>query len=130
MDIEHIATGKLGEAIAEKYLRSKGYSIIERNYRKKCGEIDIIAKKDKVVHFVEVKAGAISGPFRTEGQDRYDPQDHMHQKKRLRLARTIELYRMEHRMDADVPWTCDLVVVRVRKEDHKARVRMLTDILL
>jgi putative endonuclease len=130
MDRKHIATGKLGEAIAEKYLRDKGYSIIERNYRQRCGEIDIIAKKDNVVHFVEVKAGNVMGPFPKEGDDRYDPQDHMHSAKRLRLARTIEIYRMNRNIGPDVSWTCDLVVVRLRRQDNKARVRMLTNILL
>lgn len=43
---EHIEIGKFGEAIACKYLKSKGYKIIERNFRKKWGEIDIICKKD------------------------------------------------------------------------------------
>jgi putative endonuclease len=41
-----------------EYLSSNGYHIVERNfYAKKLGEIDIIAKKDEVYHFVEVKSG-------------------------------------------------------------------------
>ncbi|KAA0258666.1 YraN family protein [Deferribacter autotrophicus] len=47
--------GKAGEKKAAKYLISKGYSIIDKNYRCKFGEIDIIAKKDDVIVFVEVK---------------------------------------------------------------------------
>lgn len=48
-------TGDKGERIATKYLKKKGYKIIERNYLEKCGEIDIIALKDDILHFVEVK---------------------------------------------------------------------------
>ena len=47
--------GRLGEDIAIKYLQNKGFLVIGQNYLKKCGEIDIIAKKDRVLHFIEVK---------------------------------------------------------------------------
>ncbi|RJQ35721.1 YraN family protein [Candidatus Microgenomates bacterium] len=50
-----IDEGKKGEEIAESFLRKKGYKIIERNFRIKGGEIDIIASKDNVLVFVEVK---------------------------------------------------------------------------
>ena len=42
---KHIEVGKAGEEIACRYLESKGYKIIERNFRKKWGEIDIVCKK-------------------------------------------------------------------------------------
>ncbi|MCL6096679.1 MAG: YraN family protein [Patescibacteria group bacterium] len=48
-------TAKLGEEIATNYLKNKGYKIIERNFRKGYGEIDIIAIKDNILIFVEVK---------------------------------------------------------------------------
>ena len=47
--------GEKGETIAERYLKKKGYKILERNYRTKLGEIDIIAKDKKTIVFVEVK---------------------------------------------------------------------------
>ncbi|MBR2068568.1 MAG: YraN family protein [Candidatus Gastranaerophilales bacterium] len=50
------ATGKYGEEIAQKYLIKQGYKIIETNFRySKMAEIDIIAQKNNVLHFVEVK---------------------------------------------------------------------------
>ncbi len=48
-------TGKCGEDIAAEFLKKKGYKIIERNYRNKIGEIDIIAKGKNDLVFVEVK---------------------------------------------------------------------------
>ena len=51
----HTTTGALGEEIAVRYLRRKKYSIIQRNYRCRFGEIDIIARRKKVLVFVEVK---------------------------------------------------------------------------
>ena len=48
-------TGQLGEAIAEAYLIAEGFSIEATNYRHRRAEIDIIAKKDGILYFVEVK---------------------------------------------------------------------------
>lgn len=48
--------GEHGEALAAEYLKKKGYTILERNFRFKRAEVDIIAKKEKLLLFVEVKA--------------------------------------------------------------------------
>jgi len=48
--------GKTGESIALKELTSLGYTILEKNFRAKPGEIDIIAKDKETIVFVEVKA--------------------------------------------------------------------------
>lgn len=48
--------GEIGEKIASKYLLSKGAEILENNYRIKSGEVDIIAKLDNELIFVEVKS--------------------------------------------------------------------------
>ena len=50
--------GNIAEELACEYLNSQGFQIIEQNfYAKKLGEIDIIATKDEVYHFCEVKSG-------------------------------------------------------------------------
>jgi len=49
-------TGKIAEDYTFNYLTEKGYTIVERNYGNKFGEIDIIAKDKDVLVFVEVKA--------------------------------------------------------------------------
>lgn len=51
----HNETGKKGEELAAKYLEEKGYEIIEKNYRWKRYEIDLIVKKEPFLVFVEVK---------------------------------------------------------------------------
>ena len=53
-------TAKLGEEIATNYLKHKGYKIIERNFRKGYGEIDIIATFQNTLVFVEVKTRTTS----------------------------------------------------------------------
>ncbi len=53
MDVRHL--GEFGEERAVRFLRRKGYRIVERNYRCRQGEIDIIARKRDILAFVEVK---------------------------------------------------------------------------
>lgn len=52
------ALGNDGEAFVEKYLIEQGYIIRKKNYRLRNGEIDLIAEKDSVICFVEVKTRA------------------------------------------------------------------------
>lgn len=47
--------GKIGEAVAVRYLRRQGYKILERNFRLRGGEIDIVARDGEQLVFVEVK---------------------------------------------------------------------------
>lgn len=47
--------GDLGEGVVCNYLKNKGFCVIQRNYWKPWGEIDIIAKKGNILHFIEVK---------------------------------------------------------------------------
>ena len=53
-------TGRIGEELTAYYLTKAGYEILRRNYRVRGGEIDIIASKDDIIAFVEVKTRNIS----------------------------------------------------------------------
>jgi putative endonuclease len=50
--------GRDGESVALMFLKKKGYRILEKNFRTKVGEIDIIAEQDGTIVFIEVKARA------------------------------------------------------------------------
>jgi putative endonuclease len=121
--------GEKGEQIASLYLQRKGFSILERNYTKKWGEIDIVAQKGSIVHFVEVKAETVS-PERVsrERLDRYRPEEQMHQKKLLRLRRTVSTYLLERRVDRD--WQFDLIVVHLNPVLRSAQVEYLENIII
>src|SRR3990167_3686565 len=51
--------GKLGEDIACRFLVKHKFSVICQNYTKKWGELDIVAEKDKKLHFIEVKSMSV-----------------------------------------------------------------------
>lgn len=48
-------TGQAGEKLAAAYLEERGYLILEKNYRTRWGEIDLITRKEDTIHFFEVK---------------------------------------------------------------------------
>ena len=54
MKIFNFIKGRQGENLAQEYLEKNGYKIIQKNYRTKFAEIDIIAKKDNILSFIEV----------------------------------------------------------------------------
>ena len=59
--------GELGERIAARHLVAHGYEILERNFRTRAGELDVIAADDRFIVFCEVKtrvAEGKSGPLR------------------------------------------------------------------
>ena len=56
-----VLLGKEGEQIAERYLKKKGYKVVERNYRCAVGELDLIVLDRRVIVFVEVKTRTGSG---------------------------------------------------------------------
>jgi putative endonuclease len=51
----HNTTGTLGEQMAASYFTNAGYHIIEKNWRHSHWEVDLIATKDNILHFIEVK---------------------------------------------------------------------------
>ena len=121
-------TGELGEQVACNYLSKKGFTVIERNYTKKWGEIDIIAKKGSVAHFVEVKTKTLNIDLIGKYIDSYKPEDGMHFWKQQRLARTIQTYLLERRIDSD--WQFDLLLVYLDPISKQARIQYMENIIL
>ena len=87
----HLQTGSHGEAIACTFLTQKGYQIIERNYRSRFGEIDIIAKRpDGAVSFIEVKSRVGAGHGK--------PYEAVTFYKKKRLYKTIQFYMLHNKI--------------------------------
>ena len=99
-----------------------------RNYLRKTGEIDIIARKGDVLHFIEVKTLSCKS-FPREGyeEDRFDPSANIHEAKLRRIARTAEWHVAER--DWEGGWQVDAALVWIRDADGKLLVRYLPQIL-
>ena len=69
--------GEIGEEIACKYLINKGFTVIERNFTRKAGEIDIVAKKGNEIHFFEVKSVSRETPTNTVSHETFRPEENM-----------------------------------------------------
>jgi len=121
MDTKQI--GILGEKIAEKYLKDKGYQILDRNYSTNFksgplrGEIDIVAKKENILSFIEVKtlAGAQVAFFR--------PEEKVNFLKQRKIAKAAQAWLMEKRIPLDSKWQIDIVAIKIDYENKKARLR-------
>lgn len=90
--------GNMGEEIACQYLERHGYTIVERNYLQRWGEIDIVALLGDVVHIVEVKAISRENPSKSDKDLPYLPEESVTREKLRKLARTASLY-MDSRRD-------------------------------
>ncbi|MDP3987728.1 MAG: YraN family protein [Candidatus Levybacteria bacterium] len=106
-------TAKRGEDIAAEYLKKKGYKIIERNFRGRNGEIDIIAidgsEKDKALVFVEVKTRN-SVNFGT-------PLEAINYFKLKSLIHVAQFYKVSHR---NLPELLRIDAVAVKLSDDNA----------
>lgn len=85
--------GNRGEEIAADLLSHQGYKLLERNWKTKWAEVDIIAKKDKIIYFVEVK-------YRSSARQG-DGLDYITDKKLHHMIRAAELWVVMHKWDGE-----------------------------
>ncbi len=111
--------GAIGEQVAEKFLRKKGYEIIERNFYTRFGEIDIIAREKRkgrtlpVTVFVEVK---------TKSGDQYGEPWEMVGRKKLRQVQNMATVYLTKNGLGEVPCRIDVIGVWL---DHDRQVDKL-----
>ena len=124
-------TGEIGENVAVKFLVKHNFLILDRNYTKKWGEIDIIAEKSNKLYFIEVKSVTREtlSDVNRETLDQYNPEDNMHPWKLKRMARTIQTYLLSKNLD-EKEWQVDLLVVFLSLKDKNAKIKVVKDIIL
>lgn len=108
--------GAAGEAAAARHLQEQGYTVLVRNYRKRPGEVDIIAQKDDVLIFIEVK---------TRKSARFgSPAEAVDAAKRRRIC-TAALHYVSENNAADLPARFDVIEVYAQKD--RLRIRHIKD---
>jgi len=96
--------GQKAERAACAWLEASGFRILDRNWRRPWGELDIVAVKDGVYRFMEVKAAARSRP----GMEPFVRADG---RKMLKVARTARTWLAAQGLRPDVEWQMDVISV-------------------
>jgi putative endonuclease len=108
--------GKAGEEAAVQYLREHGYQILERNYRCRFGEIDLIARDGRVLAFVEVK---------TRRSQKYGPAAAaVTREKQRHLIKASQLYLIQKKKADEL---CRFDVVTVAMEAQLPHIELIKD---
>ncbi len=123
--------GDQGEMIARKYLRNDGHVIIEQNFWRKFGELDIITRKGRIIHFVEVKS--VSHETRKDLETSvatgiWRPEENVHAHKLERMYRTIETWLSSNNYVGE--WQIDVVAVRFVTREKFASVKLIENIVV
>lgn len=103
--------GLAAEDLAADYLQSQGYTIVERRHRNQLGEIDLIARREERLFFIEVKAKT--------GLGRGSPEEMVDRHKQAKLKRVIGWYLMER---GETP-ACQVDVIAVDYTQGQPRIR-------
>lgn len=115
-----IKLGNLGQKIAKDYLETKGYQILEENYQVRAGEIDLVAKENQELVFVEVKTRT-SLSF---GQ----PEEAISAIKKEHFKKAIESY--VQAIDWSGDFRADCLFIFIDRKDHQARFKHLKAVML
>lgn len=125
--MEKISTknlGNLGEKIAKDYLEKKGYKILAKNYIPKWlsfdkKEIDLIAEKEDVLTFFEVKT------LREMESSPFLPEEKVDFSKQKKIIKAAESYLLEKKLPLEKKWQIDIISIRIDLEKKKAKIRHL-----
>ncbi len=122
MTTEKQNIGQLGEDIAIKYLEKHGYKILDRNYRKPWGEIDIIAQQGQELVFIEVK---------TQNQKfEWRPEENITFHKKHQLSRIVTTYLKANKIPEDQNWRVDVLAITLDFKTKNASVEHIQNITL
>ena len=114
MNGENQIFGRQGENDAAEQAVSRGYSVIERNYRTPYGEIDLILRSpDNEIIFAEVKA-------RTSSSFGY-PESAVDRRKKTHIIRSAYYYLAQNFPEEEIPWRVDIMALIYKKDKKTIR---------
>jgi len=108
--------GDLGEELARNYLIERGYKIIESNYLKPWGEIDLVTKKGGQIVFFEVKTRD------SKNVTHFSPEQSVNGSKRRKLQKTCEAYLLERSFPQNQEWQIDILAISFEKDPDRSHV--------
>ena len=109
-------TGMLGENIACDFLGKNGYHIIEKNYRCPGGEIDIIARQEDTLVFVEV---------RTKTNRRFGTPEESITPTKMERLRTVAAHYGQNRSNLPASWRIDVVAIQMDSRGKVSRIEII-----
>ena len=111
MQNEQQKIGRFGEDIATNYLKKKNYKILARNFKTKWGELDIVAQKNKVIIFVEVKS--LNKNLKSD----FLPEDEITFHKASQLQKMTQIYLSHKKLPLDIDQQIDVVAIEFNTID-------------
>ncbi len=124
-------TGDLGERIARKYLQDNGFIIVDTNFWRKWGEIDILAKKNNAIHFIEVKT--IS--YETKGKlghalqsGSWRPEEQVTSRKLNHMRKAIETWISDTQYKGEI--VVDVLALRIVPNEAYAMINFIENVLI
>ena len=130
--------GEVGENIAVRFLVKRGFVILDRNYTKKWGELDIVVEKQGKIYFIEVKSVIRDLPAQAgtlnlvshKTNNTFRPEENMHPRKLQRMARAIQTYLLSRKNVQEKKWQVDLLIVYLDLNNKKAKIKVVENIIL
>jgi putative endonuclease len=119
--------GQLGEEIASVYLKNNGFKILDRNYYKFIGEIDIVAEKDSTLHFIEIKSVSCETDLIPTG---IRPEENFTRDKQYKFKKIITYYLADKRVSHETNIQVDLICVFINTSTRNARIMPFWEIIL
>ncbi len=129
MSVSKKQIGELGEKIAENFLKKKGYRILDRNFftrlalGPKTGEIDIVAKKDDIISFVEVKTIAFNYIDNNLKDSFIPPEEKVNFQKQRKIIKTAQIWLSKNKMPLDKKWQIDVISIKIDLDLKKAEIK-------
>lgn len=121
--MDRAKVGALAEQLAVDYLQAKGHQILDRNFWKPWGEIDIISQFGQTLVFTEVKANL-------RDQNGFEPELRANATKIHKVARTAQLYLQDRYPEQEREWQIDVISVVFNQSTRTARIRHFKNITL
>ncbi len=114
----HNKIGHIGEESVADFLIRNGHELLDKNYRTRFGELDLVTKRDGLLHFIEVKS------VRSIDTTDQMPEENVTRAKQQKMSKTIQFYMMEKGI-SDEDFVIDIAGVFIDPKTDAALIRIL-----